>query len=302
MSIVPNAYPTTPYRQTPIAWPVKIFDPPGMRPASVMLSFNWTVYFAVMNSATNIAVDVDVNSGGTSQGPVLDKIVTVKIDNSNSLVPILVWFPDSGDIVSCPPQSIATLPCTTNGSICKIIAQNLSTGNLPMTNIIFYNYFIPPSIDPVVQITYPQELGSPSIQRPGSNILSAGFGPRALGDQRVAATANMGVVFNTVIVPRAADLTGFFTITHIYVVFWQNAGGAAPFAFTYKIRREITFDGIFSPAGIPPAGQTIVALALSGMNIKVPANEGISIFNDTAIPSVDVATELHMVYTYNPGF
>ncbi len=276
MSIAVNSYPATPYRQTPIAWPVKIFDPPQQKPASVMLQFNWLVYFAVMNSAPNIAVDVDINSGGTSQGPVLDKIVTIKIDNSNSLVPILVWFQDSGDVVSCAPQTIVTLPCTTNGNTCKVIAQGLSAGNVPMTNIVFYNYFIPPSIDPVLQLTYPQLIGSPVIQRNANQILTPGYGSPALGDQFVSAalvlTGSGAVIVNLWGTPLAS---GFIYLKSVFVAVANvNTGSSAQTEKCFLESTgaagtliELTFTA--SPTALVYA----ILLNMSGMDLKLDATQ-----------------------------
>lgn len=237
MSFNVAQYPSLPYRLTPIAWPVKIFDPAAIKPASVMLQFDWLVYFA-LGGVANQAVTVDLAQAGTAQGPVLDKIVTCKIDNSNSNISVLVYFQDSGDVVSCPPQTIATLPCNTNGTACKVIAQGLSAGNTPLTNIYFYNYFVPPSIDPVVQLVFPQYLGSPAIQR--GNLLTPGFGPPTLGDQAVAGVM---ILDQTIVPPTYVEVfppsTGFLYITGINVIvnalraIFSTSGNTITWAFSF---------------------------------------------------------------------
>ncbi len=262
MSFDVNAYPSTAYRQTPVAWPVKLFNPPAMKPASVVLTFDWLVYFTLMvaqlGAAPNIAVDIDINSGGTSQGPVLDKIVTAKIDNSNSFVPILIFFPDSGDVVTCPPQTVATLPCCTNGSLCKVIAQGLSAGNLPMTKITFYNYFVPPSVDPVIQVVYPQWIGSPAIQR--SNLLTPGYGPPALGDQTMQYDLDLAGPPNKTVngIFGTPKPSGLIFLTQVHVVLIAPLVGTPRnttirlatntdqlYAWTYFVNNSIPAPGFF---------------------------------------------------------
>lgn len=320
MSIAVNTYPAIRYRQTPVGWPVKIFDPPKQKPLGVMLNFNWAVYFAAMNNASNIAVDVDVNSGGTSQGGVIDKIVTAKIDNSNSNVPILIWFPDSGDVVTCPPQTIATLPCTTNGSTCKIIAQGLNSGNLPLTNIIFYNYFIPPSVDPLVQLVFPQYLGSPTIQR--GNFLTPGFGPPALGDQAATLNAsfNNGSIgpLTNIILPAT---TGFYYVTAINVSMnlfrVQYAVAGANLSFADFSIFDMTSGQILLPLRVWNASATSTSVFfdvintnlfnVKGMNLRLDAthNYGMILSNVAAGTGVIVTWAFEAFfwfsYTLNPS-
>lgn len=281
MAIDVTQYPQTAYRQTPVAWPVSIFNPPTQKPSNVVLSFDWTVYFALMSArvgatlAANIAVEVDANSGGTSQGGVIDKIVTAKIDNSNSLNPILVFFPDSGDTISCAPQTIATLPCNTNSSKCFVIAQGLATGFLPKTTVTFYNYFIPPSIDPVLQLVYPQWLGSPTIQRNQNQILTPGFAPPALGDQSVQyaislvnATTQTGI-FGTPLV------SGFVYITGVdvrYVTFL--AGGTSNVIPSLLLESTGSAGVLFNWLWMFPIASGIYSLYnQSGLQIKIDATQ-----------------------------
>lgn len=277
MSINVTQYPKTAYLQTPVAAPVKQFDTPTQKPSSVVLTFNWTVYFALMNSAANIAVEVDINAGGTAQGGVIDKIVTAKIDNSNSYNSILIYFADSGDVISCPPQTIVTLPCVTNGSACKVIAQGLATGFLPSTTITFYNYFVPPSIDPVVQLAYSQHLGSPTIQRNATNILTPGFAAPALGDildNKKIASVNNATVNTTILGSPGAS--GHYVVTgYVLQVGFINVSGPtnAQCFFESTGASGILFenDSAFSTADNAKPSQTL--FAMSGLQLKLDATE-----------------------------
>lgn len=304
MSFNVAAYPSTPYRQTPVGSAVSLFNPPSMRPTNTILSFDWAVYFALyLNLDPNIAVDVDLNSGGSSQGPVIDKIVSVKIDNSNSFVPILIYFPDSKDLVTCPPQTVVTLPCNTNGSNCKVIAQGLSLGNLPQTTVTFYNYFIPPSIDPVVQIVYPQWLGSPTIQR--DNLLTPGYGPPALGDQSkqydLALTNPLVKVNNLFGTPMPS---GVIILTQIVVILIGISGGArftsmrmadGPtladqlYGFTYYVNAAIPVPGFFQ------------LYASYGKNVRLDATKNWFLENTDSLGGLATGTAAaFMDWSYQP--
>lgn len=301
MSIDVSSYTQVPYKLTPVAWPVRIFDPPTIKPVSCQLSFNWLVYFAALNGAPNIAVEININSGGTAQGGVMDKVVTVKIDNSNSAVPILVNFPDSGDTVSCPPQSIVTLPVNTNGTRAFVIAQGLSVGFTPQTLVTFYNYFIPPSIDPVLQLTYPQWLGSPTIQRNTNQILTPGFGSPALGDQTVQYHFAMDAI-NTIPIFGTPRPSGFIYITGIDVkLFLLVAGGTSE-------QLGSLFAESTGSAGILYEWNYYVVLPSSiysiystyGMNIKIDATQTWRLRNTVDIPTGSLPRmQVGFTYTVN---
>lgn len=303
MSVEVAAYPTTAFRQTPIGWPVSLFNPPTQKPLATVLKFSWTIYFALLNQEANIGVNVDLSQGGTPQGNVLDKIVTVKIDNSNSFNTILVYFQDTGDTISCAPQTIVTFPCVTNGPRCTVIAQGLATGFLPLTTITFYNYFVPPSVDPVVQLTYPQEIGSPSIQRNATQILTPGYGSPALGDQFTQSTVNAtGADGNVAFLPAVAA-GGFYYLTHLNLTanslsvtagspsvdnyFQVLSTGAAGLLYESFIRASVQ--------GIPFA----VPLQIQKANIKLDALQTwiCRIKPGTTVPNG--IWQLTAVYSYN---
>jgi hypothetical protein len=305
MSIAVNNYPQVAYSGvagTP-ARAVKMFDAPGMKPAAAVLEFNWTVYFAAAtakygSTQSNVAVPVDFSGGSSAQGGPLDKIVTCKIDNSNSYNSILVHFPDTGDTLACAPQTIVTLTACTNSNKCYVIAQGLASGFLPLTTITFYNYFVPPSVDPLLQLVYPQELGSPSIQRQGglSTILTPGYGPRALGDQFVNQNFSLGGSPGTPLLPAVAA-GGFYTLTHFFGTVASNTG-ANDFA-SIEIRTGVAMtDVVFRMRGRIAAFPTVQLLSLQGMNLKFSALFRIEAFVSTG--TANQSAELNLAYTYNP--
>lgn len=305
MSIAVNNYPQVAYSGvagTP-ARAVKMFDAPQMKPGAAVLQFNWVVYFAAASAQygsdqSNIAVPVDFSGGNSAQGGSLDKIVSVKIDNSNSYNSILVHFPDSGDTLACAPQTIVTLTACTNSNKCVVIAQGLTTGFLPLTTITFYNYFQPPVIDPQIQLVYPQWLGSPSIQREGglSEILSPGFGPPALGDQMVSKSILMNVSGFTVQLLPAVAAGGFYTLTSVNLVCTNTLSGAE--SNTLVIERDGSGDIIFEWSVLVPGFSSFATARMNSLNLKFEADEAIKM--RVAEIGVGSFNYLNMAYTYNP--
>lgn len=170
-----------PFIGAPYSQPVTVCgpSPTGMPPKSVPIDINWLPYWQAAGQPTTAAVEIDL-SKFTTQQVVLDRITAIKIDNTNSFCPVYVIFPDN-EIVACAPNNITTVPVITSAQRCKVVAQNLQDGFIPTTRIWFYNIFLQGFVDPLVQTTFPQWRGSPSIQR--SNILTPGYASPALGDQ-----------------------------------------------------------------------------------------------------------------------
>lgn len=275
MSLDPLAYPAWPYSGTPFFQPVnpafKATAGP-MGPRIVPLSFDWNVYFTALNGEANIAVPINL-AGGQVQGGILDKIVMVKIDNQNSTIPISVYFPDTQDMVSCAPQSVVTVPAMTNDLRCVVIAQGLQAGFLPKTKVYLYNFLSPSVIDPQLQYTYPQEIGSPLIQRNQNRILTPGYASRALGDQITFnqwQQNNSGVRWDNIF---GTPNTGydFVYLTHANVKAF-NVLNSGPATVTFFMGNDIG-DQIFFwqyTAGVTELDHDL--MNLQGANIKLDAN------------------------------
>ncbi len=268
MSFDPTNYPQIRYRGIPTYQTVGIFNANTMSNRFVPLDINWLIYFTALNNAANIAIPFDLQ-GGQNQGGLLDKIVSVKIDNTNSTISVSVFFPDTGDIITCPPETVITLPAMTNALNGYIIAQGLSEGFTPRTKIFLTNFLIPASVDPQLQINFPQWIGSPTIQR--ANALTPGYGPPALGDQMTIGSMSLvtGVPFSLF---GGAKASGFYYITALHaqvssvssaavstngLVYFQSTGGDLLFAVTFGGQLALN-------DGFP-------VLTLSGMNIRIPA-------------------------------
>lgn len=276
MSIDVTQYPQQKYRLTPYAWPVKTFDKPTQKPLAVPLQIDWLVYFTADGSnPANLAIAVDVASGNTAQGGVLDKIISVNIDNTNSTIPISVYFPDTKTTVSCAPQTVATLPCFTNGTNCFIIAQGLTAGFIPETQITFYNFFIPPIIDPQLQTVYPQLIGSPTIQRNSTQILTPGYGPAALGDQTQQFRLNLRLAQQFTLF-GGARTSGFVYMTCVAVTFDQPSASVNGPTVTATIESTGAAGVLYSFPVFCPNGGVVnptPLVSLSGFNLKLDATQ-----------------------------
>jgi hypothetical protein len=159
-----------------------ICTPSTQQPTVVPLSIDWNVYWQALNNPESLGVNINL-SGNSANGATLDRIRTIKIDNTFSSCPIYAYFPDTQDVVSCAPQTVVTLPVNTNAQNMVLYAQGLTAGFIPYTIVYLFNVALPSVIDPAVQLVFPQWQGSTLIQR--SNILTPGYGPPILGDQTI---------------------------------------------------------------------------------------------------------------------
>lgn len=284
MSFNPNSYRAIPYIGQPFFNPVNSpiarnftgHSGQGMGPRLVPLSFNWTTYFAAAGNAENIAVPVNIQ-GGKVQGGILDQILMVKIDNQNSTVPISVYFPDTQDMVSCPPQTVVTVPAMTNGLNLVVIAQGLSPGFTPETMVYLYNFIVPSVVDPQIQLTFPQWRGSPTVQQGYNQILTPGYGAPALGDQNTsnAFTLNHGagtVLWNNIFgTPRSDYKYVYLTHAHVSLVCAAEASQQNHFMYMQALgASSVLWNFYYSTNPIPTSA---VLLNASGMNLKLDATE-----------------------------
>lgn len=182
MASLLNAVRQLNYIGAPQAVPTALCTPPTQKPMNVPINIDWTIYFTVAaNAPASLGVNVDL-SGNSPNASKLDAIRSVKIDNTASYCTIYVWFTDTDDVVTCAPQTVTTMPVNTNQQKFVVIASGLLIGFLPITKVYVYNVQLPPSVDPALQLTYPQWIGSPTIQRNANQILTPGYGSPALGD------------------------------------------------------------------------------------------------------------------------
>lgn len=221
MSLNFNTIAVERYIGIPQPAPTQLCRQSSQAPFSVPLLIDWNIYWQQAGNPTSVAVLVDLE-GTTPNAAQLDAIRSVKIDNTFSTCPVYVTFPDTLDTITCPPQSVVIQPVNTNSRKLSIIAQNLTTGFIPQTRVTLFNVPLPATYDPAIQFTYPQLLGSPTIQR--SNILTPGFGSPALGDQFVTSGGIDLTVAGATQTLLSAQSSGFYYITHASFRIFQAGG------------------------------------------------------------------------------
>lgn len=194
MSISFAGIPFLPYVGTVFSFPVKLPQgvkaPPGTLPPMICpVMLDWNVYWQAAGNVSVVGVDLNLQAQST-RGQILDRIASVKIDNTGSVSPVYVIFPDTGDVIACAANTTVTFPCLTNLLSCQIVAAQLTKGFLPTTKIFFYNSLLPPAVDTEVNQAVALWKASPSIQR-GSTILNSNYGVPALADQATSSIINV---------------------------------------------------------------------------------------------------------------
>jgi hypothetical protein len=303
MSFDPSAYKQVNYSGQPFFQSSGVLNPRLFPPRIVPLLFDWLVYFTASGQQTNISVPISLQ-GGQTQGGLLDYIKAVKIDNTNSTISVSVWFPDTGDIVTAPPQSVVTAPVMTNGLKCFVIAQGLVAGFTPVTRIYLTNVLLPPSTDQQVQDVFPQWLGSPNIQLGASSIATPGYGPPALGDQTFNTVLDTlrdlvaGPPINLWNTPRAK---GFITLTGLSLnILFAQAGATSYPVFTIGSTGSA---GVLYNIACVISASTISYTPLfqkQGLQLKLDATQTWQL-SINVISFAQGQYQLLSEYTYNPN-
>jgi len=308
MSFDPLALPGQRYSGTPGFTVVRDNTLAGTQPNArfmgkrfVPLTFNWLIYFTAAPTA-NIAVPIDI-AGGSVTGGLLDKIETVKIDNSNSTISVSVFFPDTNDLITCPPNTIVTLPAMTNGLKCWVIAQGLAAGFTPTTKIYLINYVVAPSIDPQLQTVFPQELATPLIQNGVNQQLTPGYAPRALGDAMFSLDWRYDNIGNFVNVLNSPRPNGYFIITGIQCISLNGQGSAGYNQLDFGSTG--TFGLLFKWFFLVPG--TVVTVQpvydQSNLQLRIPADQEwrLTSMGPQTIGSANSRMSINIQYTYIPG-
>lgn len=303
MSMRFNSVATLPYIGAVQPAATALCTPPTQKPYSVPLLIDWNVYWQALNQPSSVGVSIDLSLLSPAGGA-LSEIRSAKIDNTFSNNPIYIVFSDTQDVVTCPPQTVVTMPVNTNQQNFTIIAQDLRDGYIPLTRIWLYNIMLPASVDPAIQYNYPRYLGSPTIQRNFNQTLTPGYGSPALGDQTKNYNMDMGTALNSVTLwnsPVAAG--GYLYITTLYL---QLVNCNSPANKTI----ELVIDGSVSGnlydipvsfvSGYPAANPPIVLLALMGLQIKLSASETWKLKALAGNTIANCTAQLFTCWTYNP--
>lgn len=288
----------------PVKLPQGVSYPSNQVPPSVCpVSIDWNIYWQLAGNPANVAVSLNLQAASV-QASILDRIASVKIDNTGSPNSVYVQFADTGDVVNCPPNCTVTFPCLTNLLNANIIVLGLTQGFIPTTKLFFYNIALPPSVDYEISATQTLYKASPTIQR-GNTIFNTNYEIPALGDQFFTSSqihlANIG---ETVPLFNSPYPSGYIYLTslQIYVVisYLINPGvniGVLDVESTGVggVLTVVPFAAIGSASN---QFGTQTPLSMSGMNVKLDATQS---WRMRVITPVDVGVAvLNAAFTQSP--
>lgn len=289
MSRALGSFQTLAYRGAPIAQPIQQCLVPAMPPKVCRFDIDWITYWNALGQPTQLGIDIDVTAGSTTAN-IIDTIRCIKIDNTNSLVPIYIQFKDTLDVITCAPNTVVTLPVMTNLRQFTVYAAGLTTGFIPTTKLFIANVLMQSNIDPEIQTTFPQWKGSPAIQR--NNLLTPGYASPALCDQAInhifVGNQTNGTPFQQTVLPASVNVGTFWYIgamsfyigeltstvgvnqytRYVFRLYDQNSG-----ADIYRFQ-PIAFGG-FTTGAVRFLNGPI--MTVSGLNFRLPASHAIGI-------------------------
>lgn len=138
---------SSPYIGNPYGQPIQLCRPikQDMGPRSVRVDIDWSTYGGgTANPNLSVLVSLDNQQ---VQNP-LDAIRSIYIDNTFSVVPVYVVFPDTLYNVVAPPGAVVMSPVFTNVRQALVYVEGLANGAVPLTSVHFSNidrqgYYIP---------------------------------------------------------------------------------------------------------------------------------------------------------------
>lgn len=225
--------PTVPFVGQPYSSNIALCKVPGVDPKTVGIVIDWSLY-GVGSSLPALGVNVNLQAGQAVSAP-LDRIMSVKIDNTDSAIAVFVYFSDTADRVVCGPYAQVTVPVMTGLLGCTIYGIGFVTGQLPITRVQLFN-ILPPVVDNLIekQFTFPQWKASPSIPRNGETIYTAGFGSPALGDQTLNVSYDLTTTNAVNLFATPRDF-GQIIINSLYLTLLSLDNGSA-------VNRNLTFE------------------------------------------------------------
>lgn len=262
----------------PVRLPQGVVFPNNQVPPSVCpVLIDWNVYWQLSGNRSSVAVELNLQAASV-QASILDRIASVKIDNTGSANSVYVQFDDTGDVVSCPPNCSVTFPCLTNLLNARMVVLGLTAGFIPTTRFFFYNMSLPPAVDYEISQSIQLQKASPTITR-GNSILNTNFGTPALGDQLFSSEALFANVIGATTplwnTPYAAGTFLYLTGISIRGIGVSNAASAvARIAIESTGVAGILISPFFymQNGGVALGGASDV-LTLTGMQIKLDASQ-----------------------------
>lgn len=181
-------------------------------PTTIAAVFNWLVYGA-STARPNVGGLIDIPVGGPRQ--LIDKILSIRIDNLGNPVPVYVYFPDTGFTVVAAPNSEVCENVQTSAFQCFVFAEGFTTGQIGQSVVFLNNFGVVSYVNAEFEQAAALWKASATITR-GNNILNQNFGVPALGDQFTQVTVAMQTNgLTSQVFPVLAS--GFYYITSLVV-------------------------------------------------------------------------------------
>lgn len=295
-----------PFQGTTFRLPVKLPQgvkvPGGRVPPSVCpVSIDWNLYWQLAQQPANIGVAVNLQASSV-MASILDRIASVKIDNSASSVPVYVWFPDTNDVVTCAPFTVVTFPCLTNLLTCNIIALGLTAGFIPQCRVFFYNVELPPAVDAEINQAAALYKASTDIPFFNGNLKSAGYDTPALGDQAFSTQYPMVSSNPQTVLP--AKPRGQWRLTHLTAnIVGVAAANPNTLIGSFSFQAGITGLTFFSADYIYNNSTSVTLYQpifnLQGMQLKLDATVPYQVTNTTQMGQGTCRTNLVVSYLPN---
>lgn len=124
--------------QLPLTLNVATCTPVAGDPRTVSVTVPWTEqpYNAGLSNP-NVGVRIDLRS---QQVVGIDKVRSVKIDNTYNDVPVFLQFADTLDTIVCLPNSVTISPVETNDQTAILFGTGFFNGRTPKTTVFFNNF------------------------------------------------------------------------------------------------------------------------------------------------------------------
>lgn len=281
MAISFAGYRTLPFRgatsRLPVKLPQGVAVPANRVPPSVCpVEINWLIYWNLAGQPADLGVAINLQAASV-QASILDRIASVKIDNSGSPNPVYVHFPDTNDVIACPPNTTVTFPCLTNLLNATIIIRGLSIIALPITRVFFYNVDLPPAVDPEINNALALWKASPSIIR-DNQILNTSYGTPALGDQYECSNQLALTGFVNVVLWGTPYPTGFIYLQDFEIRVTALLGSAVQSVGQIRVSTDtgtiLMAPSFFAQPDVTKIESGAASLvSMYGMNVKLDATK-----------------------------
>lgn len=273
--------------------------PRVMTPVAAVINITWSDYSAGITTAgvTKTNVNVNVFCQGAGPRPIIDKITSVKIDNTGNGVPVYVSFPDTTDVITCGPNTIVWEPVITNGLVANIIGEGFtSQNNGGATRVSFTNVVIAP----YVNSEQTQSIALSLVSIDEANTLVPGYSPAALGDRATNQKLDLDL---TDLTPKSSIILGaqafpsFYYITNLsivcplaYAAFDNNANQRMFLSGNFGNRDtnqslvpwQVGLAGLAGIAGNYASSLNAVCFSLGSMNLRLDARNNYGLLFDAA--------------------